>query len=188
MPSTIITAGDVTTSLVYTGGNDNTLTIQTGPSGGKLNALTIDGVGKATLLKTPIFTDAPAFSAYQSTLINLGTNINTQIVCQTKEYDLTTSYNATTGNFTAPVAGIYSIVAAFAIATTVTTMYAKIYKNGALYKEAVSGSAVTQQVTCQASLVAGDVIAFYAQQAAVAQNTVAIATDTYFQAALIRAA
>ena len=159
---------------------------QTGPSGGKLNALTIDGVGKATLLKTPIFTDAPAFSAYQSTLISLGLNVNTQIICQTKEYDLTTSYNTTTGNFTAPIAGIYSAVAAFAIATTVTVLYAKIYKNGALYKEAVTGSGSTQQVTCQISLVAGDTLGFFAQQSAAAQNTVAVATDTYFQASLVR--
>ena len=40
MPSNIITAGDATNGLIYTGGNDNTLTLQTGPSGAKVNAVT----------------------------------------------------------------------------------------------------------------------------------------------------
>ena len=71
---------------------------------------------------------------------------------------------------------------------TGAVLYAKIYKNGTLYKEAITGSGSTQQVTCQASLVAGDTLGFFAQQSAVAQNTTAVSTDTYFQAALLRAA
>ena len=42
---TLITAGDATNSFVMTAGNDNTITIQSGPNGGKVNALSIDTTG-----------------------------------------------------------------------------------------------------------------------------------------------
>lgn len=187
MPSSIITAGDAVNNTSTSGGNDGTLAIVVGANGAKVNGLVFDALGKPTLAKTPIFTDAPAFSAYQSTIINLGLNINTQIIFQTKEYDFTNSYNVTTGVFTAPVAGVYHLVGSFAVASTVTTLYARLYKNGGLYKETVCGQGATQQIACHANLVAGDTIAFYAQQATTAQNSVATAADTYFQAVLVRA-
>lgn len=187
MAQTILIAGDSVNQSSVQGGNDGTFLISVGPNGTKVNALFLDATGKPTLIKTPIYNDAPAFSAYQSTAVNLGTNINTQIVCQTKEYDLTNSYNATTGNFTAPINGIYLVSAAFAVASTVTTLYARVYKNGVLYKETVTGSGATQQVVCQVQLVVNDYLGFYGQQSATAQNTSPFSVDTYFQVSLIRA-
>ena len=191
MPSTLITAGDVTTSLVYTGGNDNTLTIQTGPSGGKLNALTIDGVGKATLLKTPIFTDAPVFSAYQSAAQSLPTTTFTKLQFQTKEFDLGTYFDAVTNFRYLPlVAGYYQVTGGFQLATTVTTAIVSIYKNGAAFKN--TGSDATSGRAYGSALVflngSTDYVELFASQAAAAQNTGTGASATYFQAVLVRAA
>lgn len=49
---TLITAGDGTNGVVVTSGNDNTLTIQTGAAGAKVNAISLASDGGATFLKT----------------------------------------------------------------------------------------------------------------------------------------
>ena len=48
---TIITAAGASDSLAITAGNDGALTIQTGPSGGKVNAITFASDGTPTFLK-----------------------------------------------------------------------------------------------------------------------------------------
>jgi len=48
MTQTIITAGDASTGLVTAAGNDGTLVLQSGPAGGKVNALSIDAGGNVT--------------------------------------------------------------------------------------------------------------------------------------------
>lgn len=45
---TLITAGDATTGLTQTGGNDGALTIQTGPAGSKVSAIALSSAGAAT--------------------------------------------------------------------------------------------------------------------------------------------
>lgn len=47
---TIITAGGASDSLALSSGNDGLLTLQTGPSGAKVNALALDGSGNAVVL------------------------------------------------------------------------------------------------------------------------------------------
>lgn len=54
MTTTTITAADATNGLVQTGGNDGTLTLRTGPSGGKVNALSFASDGTPTFLKGPL--------------------------------------------------------------------------------------------------------------------------------------
>ena len=114
MPSTLITAGDVTTSLVYTGGNDNTLTLQTGPSGAKVNAAVIASDG------TPTFLKVPAVAALQS-MVRLNTTngygtTNTVIgrflnVVTNQGADITYADSATLGaTFTINTNGVYAIM------------------------------------------------------------------------------
>lgn len=52
MTQTTITAGDATTGLAYSGGNDGTLAIQTGPNGAKVNAVSYAADGTPTFLKS----------------------------------------------------------------------------------------------------------------------------------------
>ena len=56
MTATIITASGASDPTVITGGNDGTLVIQTGPSGGKVNALTFGADGTPTFLKPVVGT------------------------------------------------------------------------------------------------------------------------------------
>ena len=49
MAQTILTAGGASDSPAMSGGNDGTLVLQVGPSGSKINALSLDSTGKLTL-------------------------------------------------------------------------------------------------------------------------------------------
>jgi len=49
MTQSIITAGDASAGLVQSAGNDGTLVLQSGPAGGKINAVAIDAAGKVAL-------------------------------------------------------------------------------------------------------------------------------------------
>ncbi len=48
-----------------------------------------------------------AFSVYQNTTVNVPSNTMTTIPFDNKKYDLNNNFNTTTGEFTAPVSGIY---------------------------------------------------------------------------------
>lgn len=54
MTTSLITAGDASTGLATTGGNDGALTIQTGAAGSKVNAIAISSAGAATFLQPPV--------------------------------------------------------------------------------------------------------------------------------------
>lgn len=50
MVASVLTAGDASTGLAQTGGNDGTFALQVGPAGSKVNAVSIDAVGNVKLL------------------------------------------------------------------------------------------------------------------------------------------
>ena len=57
MAQTIITAGDATSGgIVAAGGNDGTMVLQTGPAGGKVNALSFASDGTPTFVKSNFIT------------------------------------------------------------------------------------------------------------------------------------
>jgi len=113
MTTTTIIAGDTANGLVQSAGNDGTLTLQTGPNGGKVNAIALDATGQPTLLKTPNVTTAQSMvrvntaNGYGSTnnVIRRFTNVVTN-----QGNDITYADSATLGaSFTINTSGVYSV-------------------------------------------------------------------------------
>ena len=114
MAQNILLAGDATSaSIGITGGNDGTLLIQTGPNGGKLNAINIDATGQSVLLKLPTVTTAQSMVRLNTangygttnTMIRRFTNIVTN-----QGTDITYADSATLGgSFTINTSGVYAI-------------------------------------------------------------------------------
>lgn len=113
MPTNTITAGATTDAFSTTGGNDGTLTIQTGPSGAKVNAIVLASDG------TPTFLKVPANAAVQS-MVRLHTangygSTNTKIrrfttTVTNQGSDITYADSAANGaSFTINTAGVYAI-------------------------------------------------------------------------------
>ena len=132
----------------------------------------------------------PAFSAYQSTVQSLAQNANTKLQFQTKEFDTATAFDATTNfRFTPAVAGYYQVSGSFAVATTQSQMYIYIYKNGVQFKSGGGNNGGEANISALIFLNGStDYIELWCYQGAAAQNTVANAFLTYFQAILLRAA
>jgi len=112
MTQNIITPGGASDSLVFTGGNDGTLLIQTGPSGAKVNALAFGSDGTPTFLKAPI---VPVQSMVRLHTSNGYGSTNTMIRRFTTQVtnlgsDITYADSATLGaTFTINTNGVYAI-------------------------------------------------------------------------------
>ena len=134
----------------------------------------------------------PAFSAYQSSAQTLSTNTWTKITCQTEEWDTASAYDSATNyRFTPQVAGYYTVNGMVAVGATTTGMWLALYKNGSIYKYATQISSTSNgalsaswQVYLNGST---DYIEFYCRLT-IGQVLSAASSDTYFQAAMVRAA
>ena len=132
----------------------------------------------------------PAFSAYQTVAQSLATSVLTKLQFQTKEFDTSTAYDAVTNvRFLPLVAGYYQVNGAFAVATVTATMTLIIFKNGASFKTGSNGATSGGGTVNALVFFNGttDFVELFASQSAAAQNTVATATSTYFQAVLVKA-
>jgi len=159
-------------------------------------AVTIDASQNVTFAKglTVGATAAPAFSAYQSTLqsIPAGPPPYVKILFQTEEFDTNSNYDTTTSRFTPTVAGYYQVSGGFQILSASTSGVIVVYKNGAAYKfgtyPSVAGVnpllAVSCLVYCNGST---DYVEIWGGST-ILNNTNPLATNTYFQAAMIRSA
>ena len=133
----------------------------------------------------------PVFSAYQTVAQSLATATSTKLQFQTKEFDIGTYFDAVTNfRYTPLVAGYYQVNGAFTVATAIATISLIIFKNGASFKTGSSsitsgGGNVNALVFLNGTT---DFIELFATQSAAAQNTVAAATNTYFQAVYVRGA
>lgn len=109
MASTLLTAGDGTNGVVVTSGNDNTLTIQTGAAGAKVNALSFASDG------TPTFLKGPTASMVRVNTANGYGSTNTKIrrftnVVTNQGSDITYTDSATLGaSFTINTNGVYAV-------------------------------------------------------------------------------
>ena len=86
-------------------------------------AMTIDSSGR---ILTPA---RPAFSATASGGFNITSGT---ITYDSEQFDIGGNYNASTSEFTCPVAGIYSFSFSY-YAVNLTTARASLYKNGSVY-------------------------------------------------------
>lgn len=135
--------------------------------------------------------DAPAFSAYQSTLQSIPNLTYTKLQFQTKEFDTGNYFDSITNyRFTPLVGGYYQVSGAWwAAASTGAITTVAVYKNGSAYKNSGifgvgGGAAVSCLVLLNGST---DYIELFASQnSGGAVNTVAISNQTYFQGILVR--
>ena len=87
-----------------------------------------------------IITDAPAFSAYQSSNQSISSATYTKVQLDTEDFDTNNNFdNATNYRFTPTVAGYYQFNGSLRndASTSPTRVFINIYKNGALYKRGV---------------------------------------------------
>lgn len=125
----------------------------TGTTGGIVNAMTINSTGYITQPSQPAF---EAYTSSSSARFNAGDTI----IFDAALTNVSSSYNASNGRFTAPVAGVYHIH--YQIYSSAINTSVKLLKNGADYNDTfwvyVASSGVTGTVQTTISLAAGDYI------------------------------
>ena len=136
--------------------------------------------------------NAPAFSAYQSTLQSVPTS-GAKIQFQTEEFDTASAYdNATNFRFQPLVAGYYQIDAAVTFNPAVAGALVGVYKNGSIWKWGPQSTGTSSSAGASALVYLNgstDYVEVYGYHSAgVANNTTAGAGATYFQGILVRAA
>lgn len=97
MTATTITAAGASDSLAISSGNDGTLVIQSGPTGAKVNAVSVDSAGKVSFPQNQSGS-APFFSVRAWAYFN-GTTAGTN--APTAGGNVTTITRNSTGNYTA---------------------------------------------------------------------------------------
>ena len=111
----------------------------TAPTSGQV--LTATGGTAATWQNPTAITGLPAFSAYNSASQTIPTTSQTKLVFNTKDFDVTNAFDATTNyRFTPLVAGYYQVTGALVISpvNTLSTLY--LYKNGSAFKKSSNPS------------------------------------------------
>jgi len=138
-----------------------------------------------------VVTDAPAFSAYQSSAQSLTANTTTKIQFQTEEFDTASCFdNSTNYRFTPNVAGYYQINANINFTSSRTYTVLSIYRNGVSNKISNNGNGTTALGCSISALIyfngSTDYIELYVLNG-ISQNVNTGANQTYFQAFLARA-
>ena len=133
--------------------------------------------------------NGPAFSAYQSSGQSLSASTWAKLLFQTKEFDTNTCFDTTVSRFTPTTPGYYQFNGRFEIASTATSLYVAVYKNGSNYKYATAN---TNQAGINVSALvylngATDYVELYGLSG-VAQNTQQGQVNTWFQGFLARGA
>jgi hypothetical protein len=166
------------------------------PAGGSLNLVSADSASDLTVTFPAVTGTAmvsgnmPTFSAYCSSSQTLSSATHTKIQFQTKEWDTTTAFSNNT-TYTPLVAGYYQINAAVSQIASYTNVAVSLYKNGTAYKFLYNGLPNTSSGGFGSAMVylngSTDYIEIYGYFST-GQGTVDAQKDTYFQAAMIRAA
>jgi hypothetical protein len=174
--------------VITTADSSGVLNIQTAGT----TAVTVDASQNVAFAKgfTVGATAAPAFSAYQSSAQSVTANTFTKITFTTEEFD--TNNNFASSRFTPTVAGYYQV--SFSVTTAPPPgFFTMLYKNGVEYKlgSNLSGTSPNSYAGYGSVLAymngSTDYLEIYQYQFAT-QNIIASASQTYFQAAMIRSA
>jgi hypothetical protein len=176
-------------SIVVSGNTSGSVTLSA-PAVAGSTVLTLPAVSGTVALVV----NAPAFSAYQSTLQSV-TGANVKILFQTEEFDTNSNYDTTTSRFTPTVAGYYQVSGGFNVLSVSTTALIMVYKNGVLYKygpyPSVNSSSSSNPIMAMSCLVYCNGSTDYVEiwgSSTVTGNSNPLAPNTYFQAAMIRGA
>jgi len=138
----------------------------------------------------------PAFSAYGNAAQTITANTFTKVTLNTKEFDTSNAFDATTNyRFTPQIAGYYQINGqiAFGTTATLTRTLVAIFKNGAAYKYGVDSGGQVVRATVS-SLVYLNGSTDYVELYGFASGTGTLSfggsspADDYFNGCLIRAA
>jgi hypothetical protein len=156
-------------------------------------AITTDKIANGAItqpkLSVGVCGNGPSLCAYQDVTQLLPAATATKIHLQAKEWDTAIRFdNIVNYRFTPDISGYYQVSGRVAVATTATTVYLWIYRNGTEHRAlgsqapnitAISGSAIVFLNGLN------DYIELFAYSL-VAQNTAIGPGTTYFQAAMIR--
>lgn len=167
------------------------------PSGGSLNLVSADGASDLTVTfpatTGTAMVDGPAFSAYANASQSISSVTYTKITFNAEEFDTANCFDSTTNyRFTPTVAGYYQVNVVVASGGN-ASHWAIIYKNGTGVKYGAANS-VAVDIGYGASISAliymngtTDYIEGYTYIATAATIT-NNATNTYFQASMVRGA
>lgn len=131
----------------------------------------------------------PAFSAYQSSVQNVTSGVDTKVQLQTEEFDTAGAFDSTTNyRFQPSVAGYYFIDGHIQLGATATYIIPMIFKNGAVAKNGPTVSTASSGAVGALIFLNGssDYVELYVQ-IGVTQDLATGARYTYFQAHLARA-
>jgi hypothetical protein len=152
-----------------------------------------DGAVTQSKLGAGVAGNGPAFSAYQSSAQSLTANTATKVQFQTEEFDTASAFDSSTNyRFTPQVAGYYQVNSAINFSSTRTYTLLLLYKNGSAFKISHNGDNAGVGLGGTLSTIvylngSTDYLEIYGFIGST-QNLTAAATDTWFQAALIRSA
>ena len=168
-----------------------------------LAAPAVSGTNTATLPSATgtvmVSGNMPAFSAYIGTAQTISSSTYTKMQCNTKEFDTNNCYDSSTNyRFTPNVAGYYQVNGEYDNqAGTPTRMIISVYKNGSEFKRGNdiglssgnlgngAGATVSALVYLNGSTDYIELYAYYTGGGTLAGGN---ATQSYFQASIIRSA
>jgi hypothetical protein len=144
-------------------------------------------------LATGVVGNGPSFSAYQSSSQSINNATETKVNYQTEEWDTASCFDTSNSRFTPTVAGYYQVDARVSFTSGDTRVIINLFKNGSSWKRGNDSGSASVNSGIVSALVylngSTDYIDVYAYQARGSANSVsALSTETYFQAAMVRAA
>jgi hypothetical protein len=193
MTQTLLTSGDSSAPMSFTGGDDNTLAIKVGAAGSKVNAVVFAADGTPTFLKVPVNTALQSMvrlntaNGYGSTntMIRRFTNVVTN-----QGSDITYADSATLGaTFTVNTSGVYAIsytdtftaAAHFGLtlnSSQLTTAFYSTTVSDRLSGAVSPGSNLAGAIQCTAYLATGSVVRAHTEAVATGGAQVALFTIT----------
>jgi hypothetical protein len=137
--------------------------------------------------------DGPAFSAYRATNQSISSATWTKVQCATEEFDTNSNYdNATNYRFTPTVAGYYQVSGTVdsSASAAYTACGVSIYKNGTIFKRGSFSNIGVQSTVSSLVYLDGstDYVELYSFITGTSVNIGSGQANTFFQAAMIRAA